>query len=205
VLRSRKRAAHALPRLVRTAQAARSFRMAGKRAFPLSEVYGLIEPGPVVLLATADEGRPNVMPMSWHTMIEFEPPLIGCVVSDRNHSFAALNATGQCTINIPTAELAEQVVQCGNCSGREVDKFRTIGLTPRAGREVAVPTVAECYASLECRVIDPVLVNRYGMFILQVLRATVDRGVAQPRTLHHRGWGQFAVAGQTIQLASAKK
>ena len=58
-----------------------------KRSFPLSKVYGLLEPGPVLLLTTAHKGRANVMTMSWHTMMEFEPPLVGCVVSGRDFSF----------------------------------------------------------------------------------------------------------------------
>ena len=40
-----------------------------KKALPLSEVYRLLEPGPVVLVATFDGERANVMPMSWHTMM----------------------------------------------------------------------------------------------------------------------------------------
>ncbi|HMN66069.1 MAG TPA: flavin reductase, partial [Burkholderiaceae bacterium] len=67
-----------------------------RRALALSKVYQLLEPGPVVLLTTARKGRPNVMTLSWHTMMEFEPPLVGCVVSDRNYSFAALKATREC-------------------------------------------------------------------------------------------------------------
>ena len=55
-----------------------------KRLLPLSKVYGLLEPGPVVLLTTIHKGRVNVMTMSWHTMMEFEPPLVGCVVSGRD-------------------------------------------------------------------------------------------------------------------------
>ena len=51
---------------------------------PLSKVYQLLEPGPVVLLTTARKGRANVMTMSWHMMVEFEPPLIACVVSNAN-------------------------------------------------------------------------------------------------------------------------
>ena len=50
-----------------------------KRALPLSRVYRVLEPGPVVLLTTARKGRPNVMTLSWHTMMEFTPPLVGCV------------------------------------------------------------------------------------------------------------------------------
>jgi len=59
----------------------------------LASVYQLIEPGPVVLLTTARKGRANVMTMSWHMMVEFEPPLIACVVSDADYSFAALRET----------------------------------------------------------------------------------------------------------------
>src|SRR3989338_1338007 len=69
-----------------------------RRSFPLSKVYGLLEPGPVVLLSTAHKGKANVMTMSWHTMMEFEPPLVGCIVSGRDFSFAALKATRQCVL-----------------------------------------------------------------------------------------------------------
>ena len=65
----------------------------GKRSFPLSKVYGLLEPGPVVLVTTSHKGRANVMSMSWHTMLEFVPPLVGCVVNQGDFSFAALKST----------------------------------------------------------------------------------------------------------------
>ena len=42
--------------------------MAKKREFPLAQVYGLLEPGPVVLVTTALAGRFNIMPMSWHAI-----------------------------------------------------------------------------------------------------------------------------------------
>ncbi|MGE8357000.1 MAG: flavin reductase family protein [Microvirgula sp.] len=170
--------------------------------FPLSRVYGLLEPGPVLLLSTAHQGRANVMTLSWHTMMEFEPPLVGCVVSDRDFSFAALKATRQCVLNIPTEELAQKVVDCGNCSGRDTDKFATLGLTPLPAEQVAAPLVAECYASLECRVVDTRLVNRYGFFVLEVVQAWLDADRKDPRTLHHRGYGAFMLAGETIQLPS---
>jgi flavin reductase (DIM6/NTAB) family NADH-FMN oxidoreductase RutF len=46
-----------------------------KETFPLSEVYRLLEPGPVVLVTTALAGRANVMPMSWQVSAEFGLPL----------------------------------------------------------------------------------------------------------------------------------
>lgn len=173
-----------------------------KRALSLAKVYALLEPGPVVLLTTARSGRANVMTLSWHSMMEFEPPLVGCVVSGRDYSFAALAATRQCALNIPTVELASQVVGCGNCSGRRVDKFQAFGLTQVPAKRIQAPLIAECYANLECRVHDTRLVRRYNFFVLEVLQAWVDPACKDPRTLHHRGRGAFMVAGETIKLPS---
>ncbi|KVW99477.1 flavin reductase [Thiobacillus denitrificans] len=176
-----------------------------KRAYPLAKVYGLLEPGPVVLVTTARKGQANIMTMSWHTMMEFEPPLVGCVISGRNASFDTLRATRECVINIPTLELSKQVVGIGNCSGRTVDKFAQYRLTPVTAVAVKPPLIAECYASLECRVADTRLVNRYNFFILEVVKAWVDTAIRQPQTLHHRGNGVFAVAGETVRRRSAAK
>jgi flavin reductase (DIM6/NTAB) family NADH-FMN oxidoreductase RutF len=176
-----------------------------KRSYPLDRVYGLLEPGPVVLVTTARKGKPNVMTMSWHTMMEFEPPLVGCVISGRNASFDTLRATKECVINIPTQDMAKQVVGIGNCSGSEVDKFARFELTAMPAKCVQAPLIGECYASLECRVADTRLVNRYNFFVLEVLHAWVDASVRQPQTLHHRGNGVFAVAGETLRLRSAMK
>ena len=176
-----------------------------KRSLPLSKVYGLLEPGPVVLLTTAHKGKANVMTMSWHTMMEFEPPLIGCVVSGRDYSFDALRKTRQCVVNIPTVELSAQVVGCGNSSGRRVDKFAAFDLTPLPAAQVEAPLIAECYANLECRVADMRLVNRYNFFVLEVVQAWIARGCKEPRTLHHRGRGVFMVAGESITLPSKMK
>ncbi len=176
-----------------------------KRSYPLAKVYGLLEPGPVVWVATARRGRANLMTMSWHTMMEFEPPLVGCVLSGRNYSFEALRATRECTLNIPTVELAKAVVGVGNCSGRTVDKFAKFGLTPVPASEVGAPLVAECYANLECRIADTREVNRYNFFVLEVVKAWVDTSVKAPQTLHHRGNGVFFVAGETMRLRSAMK
>jgi flavin reductase (DIM6/NTAB) family NADH-FMN oxidoreductase RutF len=176
-----------------------------KRSYPLSKVYGLLEPGPVLLLTTAHKGKANVMTLSWHTMMEFEPPLVGCIVSNRNFSFTALKATRECVLNIPTRELATQVVGCGNITGQTLDKFAAFALTPQPASLVAAPRIKECYAQLECRVIDTRGVNRYGLFVLEVLKAWVDPSVKAPDTLHHQGYGAFRVAGQIIRLPSKKK
>jgi len=96
----------------------------------LAKVYRLLEPGPVVLPTAARNGRANVMTMSWHMMVEFEPPLVACVVSNADYSFAALRATKECVIAIPAAHLAQKIADVGNFSGREVAKFKKFGLMP---------------------------------------------------------------------------
>lgn len=172
------------------------------RALPLSRVYRLLEPGPVVLVTTSYRGRANVMAMSWHTMLEFEPPLVGCVISNRNHTFDALKATRRCVIAIPTVEIARKAVACGNVSGRKVDKFARFGLTPVPASKVRAPLVAECYANLECRIADARMVPKYCLFVLEIVAAWIDPARKDPRTIHHRGMGRFMVAGRTVRLPS---
>src|SRR5512135_1061801 len=137
-----------------------------KKSFPLSKVYRLLEPGPVVLVTTAGKEGPNIMTMSWHTMMEFEPPLVGCVISNRNYTFDILKATKECVINIPAVELAQQVVAIGNTSGQKTDKFQAFGLTPAPASRVKAPLIDECHANLECQVVDTRMVNKYNFFIL---------------------------------------
>lgn len=175
------------------------------KSFPLSKVYGLLEPGPVVLITTSSKGRINIMPQSWHTMLEFEPPLVACVVSNRNYSFDALKATKECVIGIPTVELAKQVVGCGNCSGKKVDKFRKFGLTAMPASNVKAPLIAECYANLECKVVDGRMVEKYCLFVLEVVKAWIDPAQKHPRTIHHQGRGVFMIAGEAIKLPSRMK
>jgi flavin reductase (DIM6/NTAB) family NADH-FMN oxidoreductase RutF len=176
-----------------------------KTLFPLPEVYRLLEPGPVVLLTTARGAKANVMTMSWHMMVDFEPPIVACVISNRDYSFRIVLETKECVINIPTVELAKKVVGCGNTSGRDVDKFKKFGLTPVPAACVGAPLISECYANLECKVIDASMAGKYNLFILEVLKAWIDRSKKDPRTIHHCGRGVFMVAGRRIKLKSKMK
>ena len=175
-----------------------------KRAFPLSKVYQLLEPGPVVLMSTAGK-KPNVMAMSWHMMMEFEPPTVACILGGQSYSFELLRRTKECVLNIPTREIAEKVVRCGNVSGRKIDKFKAFGLTAVPAKDVAAPLVDECYANLECRVVDTSQVAKYCLFVLEVRRAWIDPSRKNPKTLHHRGQGVFFSPGTPFRLRSNMK
>ncbi|MGD0169332.1 MAG: flavin reductase family protein [Smithella sp.] len=176
-----------------------------KKSFPLSKVYSLLEPGPVVMVTTARHGHPNIMTVSWHMMIDFEPPLVGCIISNRNYSFDLLKATNECVINIPEVEIAEKVVGCGNTSGAKIDKFKKFDLTPKPAVKVGAPLIDECYANLECLVVDTKMVDEYCLFILEVVKAWIDPAAKNPRTIHHLGKGNFMVAGKKIKLKSKMK
>ena len=119
------------------------------RQIPASKAYRLLEAGPIVQVTTAHDGRANVMTMGFHMMIQHDPPLIGAIIGPWDHSFAALRATGECVIAIPTVDMARTVVDIGNCSGRDVDKFKHCKLTAVTATRVAAPLIMQCLACIE--------------------------------------------------------
>jgi flavin reductase (DIM6/NTAB) family NADH-FMN oxidoreductase RutF len=169
------------------------------KELPLAKAFQLIEPGPVVLLTTANNGKANVMTMSWHMDVDFTPQF-ACVVSNGNCSFEALYKTRECVIAVPGAGLMKKVVDIGNCSGKDTDKFTTFGLTPLPATNVKAPLVAECLANIECRVIDARLANKYNLFILEGVQAWVEPEWKDRRTFHANGDGTFVIDGRTVNL-----
>jgi hypothetical protein len=102
-------------------------------------------------------------------------------------------------IAIPTLDLAQKVVDVGNCSGRDVAKFQKFGLTPLPAERVKAPLIAECIVNLECKVADSPLVNKYNLFVLEVMKAWTDPRQRNPKTIHHHGYGKFVVDGEMIK------
>jgi flavin reductase (DIM6/NTAB) family NADH-FMN oxidoreductase RutF len=169
---------------------------------PVREVRRYLEPGPVVLVSSARGRARNIMTMGWHTVMEFTPSLVGCVISSANHSFALIRASRQCVINLPTTALTDSVVGIGNTSGTEIDKFAHFGLTPQQAQRVQAPLIAECHAHFECELADDSLVEKYNFFIFEVVKAHVARTPRHPQTLHYTGDGAFMVSGKIISRRS---
>lgn len=165
--------------------------------FPLAKAFMLIEPGPVILVATNNKGRHNIMTISWHMVLDFTP-LVALTTGSWNYSFQALRDAKECVLAIPTVDLAEKVVGIGNCSGAETDKFQKFSLTALAAAEVKAPLIPECLACLECRVID--YVEHYGIFVLQGVHAWVDQERKERRTFHANGDGTFVSDGECLNL-----
>jgi flavin reductase (DIM6/NTAB) family NADH-FMN oxidoreductase RutF len=167
-----------------------------KQDFPVGNVRRLLEPGPIVLVSSAWKGQTNIMTMGWHMVMEFQPSLIGCYIWSENHSFDMIRGSRECVLNLPTAEMATKVVGIGNTSGRDIDKFAKFGLTSVPGATVSAPLIGECYANFECRLIDASLIERYSLFVLEVVKAHAAASPKYPRTLHYRGDGIFMISGE---------
>jgi hypothetical protein len=58
-----------------------------KSDLPVSEIWRYLEPGPIVLVTSTHGNERNIMTMGWHTVMEFTPSLVGCVIAGGNHSF----------------------------------------------------------------------------------------------------------------------
>lgn len=170
--------------------------MITKRDYPTQNIRRLLEPGPVVLVSSAHKGRTNIMTMGWHTVLEFTPSLVGCVIASSNHSFDMIRKSGECVINIPTADMVDTVVKIGNSDGGDIDKFDAFGLTPSKAAKVKAPLLRECFANLECKIHDTRMVNKYNFFIFKVVKAHVMPFRKFPQTLHYHGQGIFTTDGR---------
>ena len=166
-----------------------------KRDFPVSDVRRFLEPGPIVLVSSAWQGKTNIMTMGWHMIMEFVPSLVGCYIWTENHSFEMIRRSKECVINIPTVDLAQKVVGIGNSSGRDIDKFAEFALTAVPATKVGAPLIAECHANFECRLADASLINKYSLFVWEVVKAHVASRPRYPQTIHYRGDGVFMVSG----------
>ena len=172
-----------------------------KKNFPVSDIRRFLEPGPIVLVSSRWKGRTNIMTMGWHTVMEFTPSLVGCVIAESDHSFEMIRKSEECAINIPETRLSDAVVGIGTCSGSDTDKFKKFNLTAQSAHEVEAPLIGECFANFECKLSDARLIKKYNFFIFEVVKAHVALHPTYPQTLHYRGKGIFTKSGKTIDLS----
>lgn len=165
------------------------------RRLKLSRAFTLIEPGPVVLVTTRDGSKSNIMTISWTMVLDFTP-VFAITTGAWNHSFAALQATKECVIAIPTVDLLDKVVGIGTCSGVDTDKFAKFELTALPGKVVKAPRIKECVANVECKVVD--LVEKHSIVVLEAVAAYSDTARKEKRTIHAVGDGTFVVDGRHL-------
>lgn len=172
-----------------------------KRDFPVSRARELLEPGPIVLVSSSYRKEHNIMTMGWHTMMEFSPSLIGCIIAGGNHSFDLIRKSKQCVINLPTVDMIKNVVGIGNSDGDAVDKFKIFGLTPGKATKISAPLIKDCYANFECKLYDGSMINKYNFFIFEIVKIHKATSPKIPKTIHYQGKGRFMVAGKEMNLS----
>lgn len=165
------------------------------KTYPLHKAFTLLEPGPVVLITTSGENRPNIMTLSWTMVLDFTPRF-AFMTGEWNFSFQSLLKTRECVIATPTFELSEKTVQIGSCSGRDTNKFEKFELTPIEAKTVKAPLIKECYANIECRIID--FVEKHNIFVLDATEAWIDEQQENPQFFHAVGDGRFIIDGEKI-------
>ncbi|VTZ65444.1 flavin reductase family protein [Sinorhizobium medicae] len=170
-----------------------------KNSFPLIDVRQHLETGPIVMVSSAHGGKRNIMTMGWHMMMQFSPALFGCFIWNGNYSYQMIRDSRECVINVPTVDIVDKVISVGNTSGRSTDKFSEFDLTPERAKYVDAPLIKECYANFECRLYDDTLIDKYSIFVWEVVKAHVA-DIGAPQTIHYRGEAKFMVAGKEISF-----
>jgi flavin reductase (DIM6/NTAB) family NADH-FMN oxidoreductase RutF len=171
-----------------------------KEDMELWKARRLLNHSPLILLTSSARGRDNVMTVAWSIPLSHGAPLLGVAVSKDCFSHELVSKSMEFAINIPDRNLLETVKMCGTTSGRDIDKFRSFGLTKERAEKVSAPLIKECFASIEVRVINTVDCDDHTLFIGEVLRCTAEKGamdatldISRYATLHHLGEDVFAV------------
>ncbi len=138
----------------------------------------MLYPVPVVLLASSDrEGNLNVMTVAWAGVANSDPPVIGVAIRPSRHSHAMIQDVGQFTVNVPTVAQLREADRAGLLSGRHVDKFAALGLTPEKSRHLRVPVIRECPVNVECKLRQVVNLGSHDLFLGEVVEVHADASV----------------------------
>ncbi|MCG7840828.1 MAG: flavin reductase family protein [Methanomassiliicoccales archaeon] len=154
---------------------------------------------PVVLAAVGDgNGNNNVLTIALVHMFSFNPPVLGIGVSPARHSFELMESSDDFSINIPGKELVEEVLYCGQRSGREVDKFEDCGFVASPGKKIKAPTIAECMVNLECIKRQRIDAGDHVWYLGEVVHAEMAKDADREKSLMY--WsGEFRVLGDVIR------
>ncbi|MRR59122.1 MAG: flavin reductase family protein [Deltaproteobacteria bacterium] len=135
-------------------------------------------PTPTAMVSCASgDGVPNIITIAWVGVVCSEPPVVSVSIRPGRYSHGLIKKSGEFVVNIPREGQLRELDFCGIASGREVDKFKELGLTPVPGNEVAAPLILECPVNLECRVIDVKSLGTHDLFLGEIVAAHMDEEV----------------------------
>ena len=120
----------------------------------------MLYPVPAVMVSCNREGEtPNIITIAWAGTICSDPAMVSISVRKERYSHSIIEETGEFVINLVTKDLAYATDFCGVRSGRDVDKFKEMGLTPVPSEKINAIKIAESPVNLECKVtgVQPLL------------------------------------------------
>jgi len=109
-------------------------------------------PERVVLAVSTDGEHHDIITLGWKMMTSHSPPMIAISVGKTRHSHKLISMGGEFVLAVPGEDLWRSVLICGTTSGRNIDKFKETGLTPKPAKIVKPPLIEECIANIECKV-----------------------------------------------------
>lgn len=146
----------------------------------------MLYPLPVVMVSMADgDGKHNIITIAWAGTVCTNPPMVSISVRPERYSFPILEETGEFVINLTTRRLAYATDFCGVKSGRDVDKFQVLGLTPLKADKVRAPLIGESPVNIECRVRQIMPLGSHHMFLAEVLAVHADGKYMDERHKFH--------------------
>lgn len=146
----------------------------------------MLYPLPVVMVSTADkEGKPNIVTIAWTGTVCSDPPMVSISVRKERYSHKLISEFGEFVINLTTEKLAYATDYCGVRSGRDVDKFREMHLTPEKADKVSAPLIKESPVNLECRVTKVIELGSHDMFLAEVVAVHADEDYMDENNKFH--------------------
>ena len=135
----------------------------------------MLYPLPVVMVSVRDgEGKDNIITVAWAGTVCTNPPMVSISVRPERYSYHMLKESGEFVINLTTEELCRATDYCGVRSGRDVDKFRELGLTREEASAVNAPMIQESPVNIECRVKEVQELGSHHLFLAEVAAVHAD-------------------------------
>ena len=153
----------------------------------------MLYPLPAVMVSAGDrEGNANILTVAWTGTVCTNPPMVYISVRPERYSYHMIEESGEFVINLTTEKLARAADYCGVRSGRDVDKFREMGLTPEPMEHVRAPGILESPVNLECRVTQVIPLGSHQMFLAEILGVKIDAGLLDEKGKFHLNQSRLA-------------
>ena len=134
----------------------------------------MLSPVPPVMVSCGTIEKHNIMTAAWTGILSTHPPMTYISVRPERYSYNIIKDTGEFVMNLATEKLAFAADYCGVCSGRDIDKFAKLNLTPEPASKVSAPMIAESPLNIECEVREIVNLGSHDMFVAEIVAVNVD-------------------------------